>query len=92
MITIVVRSPKLKGKGLANERLFIYLFIKLLIKIKDMIPKNQFLRRGFLFNLKKKCRQNCYLQKKRNVHNFGYKHDMVFFRKINKYSSMLWAM
>jgi hypothetical protein len=46
----VVRSPKLKGKGLANERLFIYLFIKLLIKIKDMIPKNQFLRRGFLFN------------------------------------------
>jgi hypothetical protein len=72
--------------------LFIYLFIKLLIKIKDMIPKNQFLRRGFLFNFFFNVDKIATSKRKENVHNFGYKQDMVFFRKINKYSSMLWAM
>ncbi len=71
--------------------LFIYLFIKLLIKIKDMIPKNQFLRRGFLFNFFFNVDKIATSKRKENVHNFGYKQGMVFLYKKSKDPSMLLA-
>ncbi len=58
-----------------NERLFFFS----LIKIKDMIPKIITIGGDFyfkIFNVDKIATS----KRKENVHNFGYKQDMTFFR------------